>query len=74
MYGYLTYLTEYIANSKWEDLMKTEIFDNIGMTSSTFFNADLDTAKVDLAQGYMDNYGEPYEVPVEFQKYVLNCT
>lgn len=50
MYGFASYLSERLGNEPWENLVTSEIFDRLGMTSSTFITtlADLSGA----AQGY----------------------
>jgi CubicO group peptidase (beta-lactamase class C family) len=51
MYGLLTYITERIGGRSWEELMRTELFQPLGMTSSDFLTT-VDVTQVDLAQGY----------------------
>jgi CubicO group peptidase (beta-lactamase class C family) len=63
MYGFATYLSEKLDNgNSWENLMASEIFHPLGMTSSTVITtmADLSGA----AQGYDKAPGEPGLVPV----------
>ena len=68
MYGLVTYIAELFGGESWETLVKSEIFDPLEMTSSTFSTV-ADPEKIDLAQGYVDLDGELIPVPFEFSKY-----
>ncbi|KAL3887929.1 hypothetical protein ACJMK2_000314 [Sinanodonta woodiana] len=67
MYGLVTYITERLGGRKWEDLVMTELFQPIGMTSSSFVTT-VDWDKVDFAVGYLDKDGHLYEVPHEYSR------
>ncbi|XP_062608814.1 uncharacterized protein LOC134270598 [Saccostrea cucullata] len=67
MYGLLTRIAEIIGGKSWEELIKEHIFDPLEMTSSNFATT-ADPSKLELARGYLDNYGELAEVPWEFSR------
>ncbi|XP_061197400.1 uncharacterized protein LOC133205576 [Saccostrea echinata] len=67
MYGLLTRVAEMIGGKSWEELIKEHIFDTLEMTSSNFATT-ADPTKLELAKGYLDNYGELTEVPWEFSR------
>ncbi|KAL3887928.1 hypothetical protein ACJMK2_000313 [Sinanodonta woodiana] len=67
MYGLVTYITERLGGRKWEDMVMRELFQPIGMPSSSFATT-VDWDKVDFATGYVDKEGKRYEVPNEFSR------
>ena len=69
MYGLATYIAELYGGDSWESLVKSEIFDPLDMTSSTFATT-ADPNDIDLAHGYVDLDGELFPVPFEYSKYV----
>ncbi|XP_052099039.1 gigasin-6-like [Mytilus californianus] len=67
IYGVLTHIAELIGRESWEKLVKTHLFDPIGMNSSSFLTT-ADFEKIDLAKGYIDYYGNLKPVPFEFSR------
>lgn len=67
IYGVVTNLAELIGGESWENLVKTHLFDPIGMNSSSFLTT-ADFEKIDLAKGYIDYYGDLKHVPFEFSR------
>ncbi|XP_063435302.1 uncharacterized protein LOC134716321 isoform X2 [Mytilus trossulus] len=67
IYGALTHLAELIGGDSWENLVKTHLFDPIGMNSSSFLTT-ADFEKIDLAKGYIEYYGDLKPVPFEFSR------
>ncbi|XP_052099818.1 penicillin-binding protein 4-like [Mytilus californianus] len=68
LYGLVTHLTEIIGGDTWENLVSKFLFEPLGMTSSTFVTT-ANPEKINLAQGYMDFYGELLPFPFGFSKY-----
>lgn len=63
MYGFATYLSEKLGGQTWEELVESEIFQALGMTSSAFITTVADVQNV--AQGYDKGYiSKGYFVPV----------
>ena len=69
MYDYLAAFVKYHTGKTWEDEIQARIFNMLSMTSSTFFSS-VSNSITDFATGYMDIYGQHYEVPIAFQKQV----
>ena len=67
IYGLLTYLSEVIGGSTWENLVTTKLFEPLDMTSSTFVTT-ADPETLDMAIGYQDKDGELLPVPWEFSR------
>ena len=70
MYGVITYIAERLGGKTWEDLVQEEIFDPLGMTSSSFTTTQ-DLQSPDVAQP-IAVYGEnsKFTVNTEFTRYV----
>lgn len=70
MYGFASYLSERLGNEPWENLVTSEIFDRLDMTSSTFVTTMVDLSGA--AQGYIKGpISKPkavVPVPLEFSK------
>ena len=69
MYGLVTYIGEVLGGTSWEELIKSKLYDPLGMTSSTFTTI-ADPEQIDLAKGYIDIDGDLMPVPFELSKYV----
>ena len=69
MYGLVTYIGEVLGGTSWEELVKSKLYDPLGMTSSTF-TTTADPEQIDLAKGYIDVDGDLIPVPFELSKYV----
>ncbi|XP_052101404.1 uncharacterized protein LOC127735305 [Mytilus californianus] len=67
MYGQAARLAEKIGKAKYEDLVKNHLFQKLGMTDSDFFTT-ANESLIDLAQGYLDVYGELHPVPFELSR------
>lgn len=67
MYGQAARLAEKIGRKKYEDLIHDELFLKIGMTDSDFFTT-ANKSTIELANGYIDVYGELHQVPFELSK------
>lgn len=69
MYGFATYLSEKLGGHTWEELVDSEIFKSLGMTSSTFITTVADVENV--AQGYDKgprSKGYLVPVPIAFSR------
>lgn len=67
MYGQAARIAEKIGRKKFEDLITDELFVPIGMTKSGFFTT-ANESMIELAQGYLDVYGELHPVPFQLSK------
>ncbi|KAK3096463.1 hypothetical protein FSP39_000469 [Pinctada imbricata] len=67
-YGLVTHMSENIAGKRWENLIQKEIFDPLGMSSSTFFTSDKLEAEKDIATGYDRGHDRIVAVPREFSR------
>uniref|UniRef100_A0A8W8HSN7 Beta-lactamase-related domain-containing protein n=1 Tax=Magallana gigas TaxID=29159 RepID=A0A8W8HSN7_MAGGI len=70
MYGFASYLSERLGNEPWENLVTSEIFDRLGMTSSTFITtlADLSGAAQGYDKGPKSKPKAVVPVPLELSK------
>lgn len=69
MYGFATYLSEKLNNGNtWENLMASEIFQPLAMTSSKVVTTIPDLSNA--AQGYDKAPGGVVPVPLNFSRYV----
>ena len=67
MYGVITHLAELIGGDRWENLIRTHLFNPLGMTDSTFVT-EADPGKIPLARAYVEYYGELHTVPFQFSR------
>ncbi|XP_069137182.1 uncharacterized protein [Argopecten irradians] len=67
MYGVITDIAERIGRKSWEDLVREELLNPIGMSATTFATV-ADEKKIDLATGYIDFYGEIHPVPFKLSR------
>ncbi|XP_061164214.1 uncharacterized protein LOC133173245 isoform X1 [Saccostrea echinata] len=65
MYGVLTYMSEKMGGSSWENLVNKDIFDPLEMKNSSFFT-ELDPDMIDVARGYVLDEGILHPVSFEF--------
>lgn len=72
MYGFASYLSERLGMDSWENLVTSEIFQRLDMTSSTFITtlADLSGAAQGYDKGPKSKPKAVVPVPLEFSKYV----
>lgn len=70
-YALVTYISEKLGGKRWEDLIHDELFQPLGMDSSTFASTISDFSKV--ATGYRNGPGSRL-VPVshELTRYMYN--
>ncbi|VDI43176.1 Hypothetical predicted protein [Mytilus galloprovincialis] len=67
MYGQAARLAEKIGKATFENLIQNHFFQKLGMTDSDFFTT-ANESLTDLAQGYLDVYGELHPVPFELSR------
>ena len=67
MYGLLAYATEQIGGANWEQLMQTELFDPLNMTSSAFCT-DFDFTSGNVATPYVYERGHLVNASTDFIK------
>ena len=67
MYGIAGYVTEILGGGHWKDLMKTHLFDPLGMTATHIID-DSVTDHSDYAVAYADRFGVRFPVPFELFK------
>lgn len=67
MYGQAARLAEKIGKATFENLIQNHFFQKLGMTDSDFFTT-ANESLIDLAQGYLDVYGELHPVPFELSR------
>lgn len=70
MYGFASYLSERLGNGQWESLVTSEIFQPLGMTSSTFITtmSDLSGAAQGYDKGPSSKPKSVVPVPLELSK------
>lgn len=70
-YALVTYISEKLGEKRWEDLIQEELFQPLGMDSSTFASTTSDFSKV--ATGYTNGPGsQPIPVQNELTWYLYN--
>ncbi|OWF52839.1 uncharacterized protein LOC110447241 [Mizuhopecten yessoensis] len=67
MYGVITDIAERLGGKSWEDLVREELLNPIGMMSTTFATV-AEEKKIDLATGYIDFYGDIHPVSFRLSK------
>ena len=55
MYGMLSYVSEVIGGSTWEDLMTSKLFQPMGMNGTTFTHV-VDQTRGDIAKPYLIDF------------------
>ncbi|KAK3098428.1 hypothetical protein FSP39_019378 [Pinctada imbricata] len=74
-YGIVTRISEKLAGGEqWENLIRREIFDPVGMSSSTFTTSNTKEIETTIAKGYVVENNRLVEVPAEFRStYSMIC-
>jgi CubicO group peptidase (beta-lactamase class C family) len=69
MYGIIAKISEDISGRPWEDMVKTEILEPLGMRSTRFFTT-FNPMRNNVAQGYVEDQGVMYPVQYDFLRYM----
>lgn len=62
-------MAERMGGNSWENLIKTEFFNPLGMNNSSFFTM-LNPDSEDIARGYVQDDGVLYPVSYDFLRYM----
>lgn len=72
-YALVTYISEKLGGKRWEDLIQEELFQPLGMDSSTFASIATTSDFSKVATGYTNGPGsQPVQVQKELTWYLYN--